>query len=302
MITALARIIRYGVQNFWRNGWLSAATILVMALAVMVFLALIIFGVVTNVAIQSLQDKIDISVYFKPEVSADDIANIEQAARALPEIKSVEYISREKALEIFKSRHKDDAAISQALEELGGNPLTASLNIQAKDPNEYNNLAAYFQSEKLAKSILKVTYSQNQLAIARLARIADAAKTVGLVITLILAFMAALVTFNTVRLAIYSSREEISIMRIVGASNAYIRGPYVVEGVLYGLVSAFLVFLVFIPLAHFSSPYISIFIPSFDLLAYFYGHLVGLVGYALLFGVALGIISSSIAITRYLRV
>ena len=157
MITTLVRIIRYGFQSFWRNGWLSAATILVMALALSVFLGLILFGVITKTAIATLQDKIDISAYFKVGVSEDDITKIETSVKNLAEVKGVEYISRDKALEIFKSKHSADPTIAKALEELGDNPLAASLNIKAKDPKDYKVIASYLENEKFASVIDKVT-------------------------------------------------------------------------------------------------------------------------------------------------
>lgn len=302
MVTKLARILKYGFQNFWRNGLLSVATTIVMMLALVVFAGLMMFGVVTKTAISALQDKIDISVYFKTNASEDELLKIERAIKALPEVRSVEYLSREKALEIFRARHKDDPTIAKALEELGENPLSATLNIKANDPKDYGVIAAYMENEQFAPIIEKVTYSQNQLAINRLVRIVDAANFVGLAVIIALALIAVVVTFNTIRLAIYSNRDEIGVMRLVGASNAFIRGPYFVEGVLYGIVSATFALLLIIPIVHIAAPYVGIFIPEMNLLGYFYGNILALFGYELLFGVILGTISGSIAITRYLKV
>ncbi len=302
MITTLVRILRYGFQSFWRNGWLSIATIMVMILALLVFLGLLMFGVVTEKAISTLQDKIDISIYFKQDLKEDEISKIQKSAESLAEVKSVEYISRAKALEIFKLRHSADATIGKALEELSDNPLVASLNIKAKDPKDYEKIAKYFEDEKLKDSIDKVTYSQNQLAISRLIKIADTAGAAGLVMTLILAFIATVVTFNTIRLAIYSSREEIGIMRLVGASNTYIRGPYIVEGVIYGFISAILAIIIIAPLMYIATPYIAALIPEMNLIMYFYGNLLSLLGYSMLAGIVLGTFSSYIAIRRYLHI
>jgi cell division transport system permease protein len=302
MVTTFVRILRYGFQSFWRNGWLSAATIMVMILALLVFLGLLVFGVVTEKAIATLQDKIDISVYFKPELKEDEIFKIEKSVESLSEVRSVEYISKEKALDIFKTRHDADATISKALEELNENPLVASLNIKAKDPRDYGKIAEYLENDKLKNSIDKVTYGQNQLAITRLIKIADTASAAGLAMTLILAFIATVVTFNTVRLAIYSSREEIGVMRLVGASNTYIRGPYIVEGVIYGVISAILALVIMAPMMYVTAPYIMALIPEMDLVAYFYTHLISLASYSMLAGIVLGTFSSYIAIRRYLRI
>jgi cell division transport system permease protein len=302
MITTLFRIIKYGFQNFYRNGLLTFATIVVLTLTLAVFQGLVIFQTVSKAALLSLQDKIDISAYFKSAAPEDEILKIERSLRSLAEVKEVEYVSREKALQIFKERHKDDATIAKALEELGENPLSASLNVKAKDPKEYSAIAAYLENEQFKTVVEKVTFGQNQGAINRLVKIIDTADAMGVAMTIALALIAIIVTFNTVRLAIYSNREEIGVMRLVGASNAYIRGPYVVEGVLYGAIAAAVVFALVLPIIYAVNPYVSAFIPGLNLISYFYSNALVLLGYTLLLGMGLGILSSSIAITRYLRV
>lgn len=302
MATTLFRIIKYGFQSFWRNGLLSVATIVVLVLTLTVFEGLIISSVVVDSAITSLQDKIDISAYFKSSAPEDEILKIERSLRGLAEVKDVQYVSRDKALEIFKERHKNDPTISKALEELGDNPLSAALNIKAKNPKEYGLISKYLENEQFTAVIDKVSFSQNQLAIERLIRIADTARAGGIAVNIVLAIIAIIVTFNTVRLAIYSNRDEIGIMRLVGASNAYIRGPYMVEGLVYGAIAAAVVFAVLVPVVHASAGYVSVVIPGFNLIGYFYNNFFALFGYTLLLSVSLGVLSSSIAITRYLRV
>ncbi len=281
---------------------MSVATIVVLVLALVVFEGLVLSSVVVDSAIVSLQDKIDISAYFKTTAPEDEILKIERSLRALAEVRDVQYVSREKALEIFKSRHEDDPTIAKALEELNDNPLSAALNVKARDPKEYSLIAKYLEDVQFKSVIDKVTFSQNQLAIGRLVRIADTARVGGIAINIALAIIAIIVTFNTVRLAIYSNRDEIGIMRLVGASNAYIRGPYIVEGVVYGAIAALTVFAIVAPVIHASAPYVNVFIPGLNLTAYFYQNIFMLFGYTLLLSISLGVLSSSIAITKYLRV
>ena len=126
MATTLARIIKYGFQNLRRNGWLSFATVNVMILALIVFNGLIVFSILTETAIASLENKIDISVYFKVNVPEDEILELSRDLRTLGEVRDVEYVSKEKALEIFKERHAGDPTIEQALQELESNTLLAS--------------------------------------------------------------------------------------------------------------------------------------------------------------------------------
>lgn len=302
MATTFFRVIKYGFLNFWRNGWLTTATIVIMALALLLFQGLILFDVLTTTALNSVQDKIDIAVYFKADTVEDDILNLKRSLDDLTEVKNVAYISKDKALEIFQERHKDDLVIEQALAELTDNPLLASLNIKAKDSNDYPIIAKYLSNQSLSTLVERVTFAQNQTAIERLNKIVDTANRIGLAFTFFIAFIAILVAFNTIRLAIYSNREEIGIMKLVGASNYFAKGPYLVSGILYGIVGAIVALLVSIPVINWISPVFLRIIPEVSLKSYFYTNFSTLLGYLLLAGIGLGIISSWVAIRRYLKV
>lgn len=302
MVTTLYRIIKYGLQGFWRNRLLSIATILVMVITLFVFFNLIIFNVLTNSAISILKDKIDISVYFQTDVPEDDILKVKRSLGSLSEVKSIEYVSRDQALMLFQQRHEGDETITKALEVLEENPLSASLNIKARDPRDYPAIAAYLNNEGLEGLVDQVTYNENQLVINRLATIVSTAKKGGIALTAILSLVAVLVALNTIILTIYSTRDEISVMRFVGASNKFIHGPYIVQGVLYGGIAAFLSLIIIVPLLSFASPYVRVLMPEVNLLGYFYGNMFKLLSYQLLFGVALGAISSILAVRRYLKI
>ncbi|MGC8776225.1 MAG: cell division protein FtsX [Minisyncoccia bacterium] len=301
MLTIIWRIIYYGFKNFWRNMGPSIATVGTMIVALSVFLGLILFNVMTNKAIELVQDKIDISVYFKSTTPEDEILNIKQSLESLPEIKSVEYVSKDKALEIFKQNHKNDETIMQAVSELNTNPLVASLNIRAKDPSQYALIANYITSSNLNNFIDSLSYSKNQVVIDRLVSIIHNINQAGFVITLVLALVAGLVIFNTIRLAIYSNREEIAIMRAVGASNTFVRGPYMMGGIFAGIIAAIISIIIFIPTVYFSNPYLKIFIPNFDIFSYFISNLLTLTFYQLIFGIVIGAFSSLIAVRKYLK-
>ncbi len=302
MATALYRIIKHGFQNFWRHRLLSVATLLVILLALLVFEGLIILNTVSNKAFDTIQDKIDISVYFKTTAPEDEVLRVKQSLEGLSEVKNVEYISRDKALDIFKANHANDQTISQAINQLGENPLEASLNIKAKDPSKYSVIASYLDNTSLKDLVDKVSYQQNQVVIERLAKIVNIGRQGGLALTIIFALLAVLVAFNTIMLAIYSNREEIEVMRLVGASNMFIRGPYIVEGIIYGLIATVVSIAITTPLIYFVSPYLKVFIPGMDLKMYFNTNFFSIFGYQLLFGTAIGVISGFIAIRRYLKI
>lgn len=301
MFTVISRIFHYGFKNFWRNGWLSTATVAIMTVALTMFAGLIMFGVITRSAASAIQDKIDISVYFNTNTSEDQILSIQQSLQSLSEVASVNYISRDQALATFEANHASDPTVTQAIQQLDTNPLEASLDIKATDPSQYGAIATYLASPNLAPYIDTISYTQNQDVIQRLATIVRNVETGGFVLTLLLALIAGLVIFNTIRLAIYSNRDEIGVMRVVGASNSMVRGPYVVEGMICGAIASIISLIIIAPAIYFINPYLNTFIPGLNLFQYFYTNLPQLLLYELLFGVVIGAFSSFIAVRRYLR-
>ncbi|MEK9172960.1 MAG: permease-like cell division protein FtsX [Patescibacteria group bacterium] len=301
MITTLSRIIHFGLQNFWRNGLLSTGTVAITLLALMVSLGLILFGVVTDAAVASVQDKIDISVYFKTSTSEDQVLSIKQVLEALPEVKNVDYVSRDQALEIFKTEHEGDEEVLQAISILGSNPLEAYLNIRAYKPNQYALIDENLKNPSIAQYVSSRSYSENQLVIDRLSRIISNVSLGGFALTIILALVAGLIVYNTIRLAIYSGRDEIGIMRAVGASNFLVRGPFMVDGILTGTIAAVLSLIIAAPVLSFLSSKLGGFVPGLDIFQYFYTNIFSLLGLQLLFGVGVCTISSFLAARRYLK-
>jgi len=302
MLTIIIRIVRYGLQNFARNGLLSTATIAVMVIALLGLLGLNLFGHVTSSALSTVRDKIDISVYFKTSTAEDDILRVKRSLEGLTEVKQVEYISRDQAFQMFKDRHKDDNTITQAVDQLGDNPLSASLNIKAHDPRQYALISDYLGNDNLKNFIEKISFTENQTVIDRLALIIDTLQKAGFLTTLILSIVAGLVIYNTIRLAIFSNKDEIGIMRLVGASNTFIRGPYVFTGMLYGIIAAVMSIALITPLVFFSSPYLDIFIPGLKFKQYFLSGLLMIFLYQLLAGMLLGMVSTYFALRKHLKV
>lgn len=300
-ITNLQRIIRSGVLGYKRNGWLSTATILVMVLMLFVVGNLIFTGALASVILSSFESKVDISVYFLPEAEENNIVSIKSEIESLPDVRDVNYISRDQALDIFRERHSNNQLISAALEEIGANPLQASLNIRAKDPSRYAAISE-FLLHKNYKEIDKINYFENQQVIDRMGAIFRTVRGTGTFLAFFLAFIAILVTFNTIRLAIYTMREEIGIMRLVGASKWFIRGPFIVSGILYGGTAALITLMIFFPLIWLISPQLASLVPEFDIFQYFLNNLIAFS--LLLFGggIFIGVMSSMIAIRRYLHI
>lgn len=302
MLTPLSRVWKTGVQHFWRNGWLSAATISVMVLALSMILGLLLLSVITESVVRNLQDKIDVSVYFKSGTPEENIMQVRNNLLGLPEVKDVEYVSEEEALARFKERHKDDTVIAQALSELDTNPLEASINIKAKESDQFPAIVSFLEKEEYKEITSKINYYENKETIERLSRVVSGIRRAGGAVAIALSLIAVLVAFNTIRIAIYTLRDEVGIMRLVGGTNWFVRGPFLVEGFLYGAVSSALTMLLFYPIVFWISPSLSGFFPGASLLDYFVINFFTL--WLVLFGAGafLGVFGSFIAIRKYLRV
>ncbi|MBU6447564.1 ABC transporter permease [Patescibacteria group bacterium] len=295
------RIIRTGLTNFWRNIWLSATATLIMVVTLAIFTLTIIAYSVSSSAIQNIQERVDISVYFKSQVAESQIMTIKAEVEAFPEVASTQYISADQALADFRAKHANNALINESLDQLSGNPLPATLQVKAKQLDQYPQIAQELQQPQYQEYIDKVNYEDNRSVIERLARIISTVKKVGIGMMAVFSLIAILVIFNTIRLTIYNRREEVEIMRLVGATNWYIQWPFIVESILYALAASIITILLTIPILNYMLPrfstYLGIDVATTGILS---------IGYIFLFqvGVALvlGVISSLVAIRRYLKI
>jgi len=300
--TYAKRILKIGVINFWRNRWITLATVMVMVLMLFVTGSLLFSSVLLSSSIDRIEKKVDISVYFTVDASESDILALQDELNNFPQVEAVEYVSRAQALENFKARHTNNALITQSLEELGENPLGASLNIQAQNPEQYESVAKFLNASSYSGIIDKINYFQNKLVIERLSNILTSARAAGWGATLVLAGVVLLVAFNTIRMAIFTSREEIHIMRLVGAENNYIRGPFIIVGMLYGVVSAIITTIFFYPITFWLGPKAEGFFGGPNLFNYFIANFFQIFLLLLGVGIVLGALSSIIAIRKHLNI
>ena len=269
MLLNFQRIIKSGAVSFWRNVWLSTAAVAIMVLNLFVISSFLLGNVVADSLLNSLENKIDISVYFKQDTEEKDILSVRSELMSLGEIKDVNYVSADEALSQFKERHKGNSILLQSLEEVGDNPFEAALSVKTKQASQYEAVSLFLENGKYKNLIDGVDFRQNQAMIDKLTYIVGASRKVGGVVSLTFIFIAVLVTFNTIRLAIFSAKEEISVMRLVGASNWFIQGPFMVEGILYGLVASLVTMLIFAPVLSNIAPYLYNFTQSVDIWQYF---------------------------------
>jgi len=272
--------------------------------------SLIFMSAILKFSLQEIRNKVDVNVDFNINVGEADILSLKKSVEVLPEVERVDYVSRESVLANFQERWKDNGLILDALKEVGENPFGARINIKAKDASQYESISNFFglrgidckSFESKFSIIDKVNYCQNKVVIDKLVRITDAANTVGFWLAIIFLIISIIITFNTIRLAIFISKDEISVMRLVGASGRYVKGPFIVSGILYGIVSAILVMVVFFGLTYWVTPYFREFSGGLDLFAFYlknFGQI-----FLIIFGsgIALGAISSYLAVRKYLKI
>ncbi len=303
LINKTKRIIISALKDLSRNLWLNMATVIIIVISLFTITTMLAIDAVGSHALLALQEKIDISIQFKDNADEAKILELKKDLEDLEDVKTVEYISKEQALIDFQETHKDSEYINQSLEELGENPLFAVLNVKASDISKYNSINKYIiGNDNYKDDIEKVNYKENERAIDNLSKILAAVKDGIAGITILFVFISILVSFNTIRLAMYSHKIEIEIMRLVGASNWYIRMPFIIEGAIFGAAGAVLTLLIISPSAAYISPRITQFLPDFNLYVYFTDNLFNIATILTLIGIGVGVFSSFIAIRRYLKV
>ncbi|MFZ3057965.1 MAG: ABC transporter permease [Minisyncoccales bacterium] len=300
MINFLRKTFKNGWDNFWRQGFLTFATSLVIFIAVILGTALFFFQGAVSYLTQQLEDKIDISVTFKSNIERDVILQIKDNLLTLEQVKKVDYISSEDAYNTFVTAHEGDQYM-EALSLIGSNPFLPALRIQTKEPSQYKEVSEYLTKDEYKDLISEVNDSKRGVMIEKLSGLTKSVQVLGLFFTFILSLIAIIITFNTLRLSIYSQKEEIEIMRLVGARNSFIRGPFLVQGGLCGFFASVISFMLStIVLFIFNAQLTTLFM-GFDCLAFFKSNLLIIILLQLLVGVGLGLLSSYFAVRKYLR-
>lgn len=301
----IKRVLRAGFVNLMRNSFVSLASVFVMTMTLFIIGSLMFVNALISDFVSYVNGKVDVNVYFVTGADESAILSLQTALQQLPEVSSVSYTSEADALAQFQAKHQDDQLTLQALDELGSNPFGAELSIKAKDPSQYEAIAQFLQDRTNDANgnplIDSVNYLQNQTVIDQLQSVTSYVERFGWGTIAIFVLASILITFNTIRLAIYTAREEIAVMRLVGASNMYIRGPFVVEGTLYGIVSALIALLVFFPIAWLLRGPTETLLGA-DVLSYYISHFWLFLLVLLFSGAFLGATSSFLAVRKYLSV
>lgn len=305
MIT-LTRIVKTGLVNFVRNAWLAIAAMAVMT----VTLTIVLFSLITNATfantIAQITNKIDISVYLKDDVSTNDRDKLLDGLKGLPNVKAVKYLSKEQALANYQKQNAGNEQLLSAISATD-NPLPATIQVKPRDLNRIQDIKDYLSkpnNEKLQSD--SPSYSgDRKAAIDKITHATNILRQVGIFAVVIFAVISVLIIFNTIQMAIFNRRDELTIMRLLGASTWFIRGPFVVENIVYGIFSAIVSIIIIKVLFMLAASALQA--SSLGLLdinyasTYFNAHSLQLLTVQLTVGILIGAASSIIATKRYLK-
>lgn len=298
----LIRAFKEGWTSFVRNSWLSVATIIVLVLSLYVVGSTLFIGMVARELIGNVEENVSISVYFKSDIDEVRIKEIQSEIDKNSAVASTEYISQKQALEKFTKDNEDDEVITEALKEIGGNPLFASIVIRSNSQEQYDELAGYIENN-FSEEINNINYGKNKEIIEKLDKIISTAEKAGLTLGSIFIMIAILITFNTIRMSLFVRKDDFEVMRLVGASNLYIKIPPIVEGVIYGFFSSLITLILIGGTAYGGMSLIGGkgIIAKEQILTFYFNNLWIVGGVVLVIGLLIGLVSSTIAISRYLK-
>jgi len=304
MFANFKRILGFAFKDFSRNKGISLATTFILAVAILLVTWLFFFHGMSDYLIGQIKSKIDITAYFKEDAAEENILAVkDEILKLSPDIKNVEYVSKDQALKDFNQKHGSSSVLSRALDEVGENPFLPSLNITTTgDPSLYEQISKVLETSDFSKFIEKVDFSEKKDTIEKVFSITSKVSAFVLILGAVLVLISVLVVFSAIKLAIENSKEEISTMRIVGADDWFVRGPFLIQGAIYGIVAFLFCILVSGLCAYFLSSKIGVVLPGFDMFNYFLTNFWIFVLIQLGFGIAVGVISSFIAVKRYLEV
>ena len=305
ILLSLSRILKFSLQNFARNIWLSIVTITIIILTLFSVTSLIFVNAVMNEAVKLVESKVDVSVYFKTVTTPEQIFAVQTNIEALSYVEDVKYVSKSDALEKLRQQYNDSPLILESLKELDNNPLNDTLVISTYETEDYQKVIDILNATpQYAVLIDSQTFGDNSYVIGKLEKIASQIFRIGWGITFFFALISILVIVNTIRIAIYTHRDEIGIMKLVGASNWFVQGPFIVESIIYAFIGSAITFLLSYTVANFSDPYIiGLLGPvDFTMIGYLHSNIFLIFGLELLGIVTISVLSTWLALSRYLKV
>ncbi|MBI2644785.1 ABC transporter permease [Candidatus Uhrbacteria bacterium] len=305
MLIHLSRVSRYAFQSFWRNLWLSAVIIFVMMLALLSANFFVLTNLFVDTSLSIIEKRINITVNFDTTAPEQDVLAMADRLRAMPQVATVEYVSKEAAKEymVKKFEKEGNTTIRDSFDELESNPLFSSLIVKARRMEDYPAILAALDLTQNKDLISDKRYDDKRDLIQRIQGFKKKIQGVGTVALIFFTLIAILIVYNTIKLSIYARKKEVQIMKLVGATNWFIRAPLIVEGMIYSIFAVLATILITFPLLGVIQPYMNYFDgQGLDVLAYFSKNFVNIFGTELLIALGISILSSLFAIGRYLKI
>lgn len=296
------RIIKFALQDIFRNISLSFMTVVILILMLLSVNILIVVNILTNEAISSVKDQIDISIYFSYEASDDQINEVKDYVSSFPEVRETTYLDQDQVLANFKEQYKDNIDVLASIEELDENPLGPTLIIKTKETGDYQKITEALNIPEYENIIESKTFGDTEKAISRIKSITDQVEKFAMVASVLFTIISFFIIFNTVRATIYTQRVEITIKKLVGASNWFVRGPYIVEALIFSLFSLGASYFLAMVGIYILDPYIGIIFGESNILTNYYNsNIILLLG--IQFGVVflIAIFSSLLAMRKQLK-
>ena len=304
MFTSSYRVTKSAFQNFWRNFWLSVITISMLVLTLLTVNVLLVLNVVTEEAIDYVEDRIEVSVYFNEDVVDETVQGAVTYLRGFSQVRDVETISADESLERFRLRHENDEAILQSLTELETNPFGPTLVVKAHAAADFEFIIDALDNPQFRDAVRDKDFSDYEEIINKISDTTDRIQYFGILLTAIFLLIAILIIFNTVKIGLFIHREEIGIMKLVGATNWFVRAPFLLESIVYSFLSLLIVIAVMFPTVAFLEPRFGQYFggETIELVSYFEQNALAIFGLQLIVLILVNIISTSLAMRKYLKV
>ena len=229
--------------GLWRHRFMTGATVLTTALMLLMLNVFVVLVTHLNVALEALEHRVNVIAYIREDALTGEVLALRNALLSRPDVLEVIYVTKDEALARLREHFADRAEL---LAMVADNPLPASLEIRARDPDSLKNIVSLLETKVGPESVLEEVALQEDI-VERLLSLTTATRVAGVAMTGGLAIVSLFIVINTIRIAVYSRRQEIEVMKLVGATDWFVRWPFVFEGMLYGLLASLLTLLIVVP-------------------------------------------------------
>ena len=305
MMTTFLRIWRAGFKNIIRNAWLSTAATSIMVVTILIMTFFAFSSIFVRSQLTQVRSKIDLSIFLSDDATKDQIQALQSKIGGIENVTAVNYVSKTDALERLKNSSTEGEKLAKSAQEIG-NPLPASFEVKLVNIDQISssngNIKSLEEATIITDTSLDNRDDNRQGVVENVISISNSVSRIGAILSILFLIIALMIIFNTIRMAIFTRREEVEIMKLVGATKWFIRGPFLVEGTLYGIFGAILSLAILIPFTRAVSPFLTDKLGAGSTLDYFASHFLAVSGSMFAIGILIGIISSWLALIRYLKI